>query len=231
MKVLFFDSSTEILIVGLAGQDGQSPKITWRSEKTGLNHAQKILRYIEELFDETHVAPAELNALACTLGPGSFTGLRIGLCTAKGLAEGWGLPIVGISAFEAMARTAFFLEPSEQTLWLPVIDARKGRFYTQAFIAKGATLESPLPPLDLTPDDFLARWQERPVNFCGYQAALLAEKLKDRWPTAWEVKPSSGWEAALGQLALEALAAPPLGADAGPCYIRPSEAEENLRRA
>ncbi|NNM68073.1 MAG: tRNA (adenosine(37)-N6)-threonylcarbamoyltransferase complex dimerization subunit type 1 TsaB, partial [Spirochaetales bacterium] len=209
MKVLFFDSSTEILIVGLTWQDGHESRMTWRSEKTGLNHAQKILRGIEEIFEETQTEPTELNALACTLGPGSFTGLRIGLCTAKGLAEGWNLPIVGVSALEAMAKTAFLNTPREQATWLPVIDARKGRFYTQEFVSRGAALEAPRPPLDLTPEDFLIRWQDRPAHFCGYQAALLAEKLKGNWPTVWSVQQGSGWEAALGQLALEALETPP----------------------
>jgi tRNA threonylcarbamoyladenosine biosynthesis protein TsaB len=231
MKVLFFDSSTEILVVGLARQDGKDSSVTWRSEKTGLNHAQKILTSVEEIFEETRTSATALDALACTLGPGSFTGLRIGLCTAKGLAEGWSLPLVGLNSLEAMARTAFFEAPLGPTLFLPVIDARKGRFYTEVFTPRGSNLESFSAPFDLLPEDFLTRWQETSVSLCGYQAELLAERLKDRWPPPWKLQQGKGWEVALGNLALEATQKKtPLAPGAGPRYIRPSEAEENLRK-
>ncbi len=224
---ILIDSSTEILLVALHSVTSS----TFRQTKTGLNHAQKILEDLQGLLEETGTTPEQLSGIGCVLGPGSFTGLRIGLCTAKGLAEGWKIPLFGLDSLRAMAEAAVLAQPSDQ-YFLPVIDARKGRFYGQLFQKSQPVTE----PVDFTPEEFL-RWQNESVVLCGYQPQLLKARLEElqKWPPGWKV--CEGWNEQQGATWAQYLThqVPAqevvgqreiLGPFAGPRYLRASEAEE-----
>ena len=228
MKTVLIDSSTEILLVAIHSATSS----TFRQTKTGLNHAQKILEDLQVLLEETGTTPEELSGIGCCLGPGSFTGLRIGLCTAKGLAEGWKIPLFGLDSLRAMAEAAALAQPTEQ-YFLPVIDARKGRFYGQLFHKTQPRTE----PLDFTPEEFL-RWHHESVVLCGYQPQLLKARLEElqKWPPGWKL--CEGWNDQQGATWAEALThqvstpevlgqGESLGPFTGPRYLRPSEAEES----
>jgi tRNA threonylcarbamoyladenosine biosynthesis protein TsaB len=90
------------------------------------HHAETLLPALDKLFMLTTLTPACIDLLACTVGPGSFTGLRIGVSTIKGLALATGKPVVGVSTLEALAMNAM---PSSHLI-CPMLDARKNQIYT-----------------------------------------------------------------------------------------------------
>ena len=93
--------------------------------QTGNTHSERLMPQIEKLFNVSGASPAGLDALAVSIGPGSFTGLRIGMTTAKTLAYAWKKPIVGVPTLEALA----FGCPTGLGWVSALLDAQKGRVY------------------------------------------------------------------------------------------------------
>ena len=125
MNILAIDTSTEIL--GLCLCMGDS--ITTVTVKKGLKHSNNLLPCIQNIMHGSSLGFQDLNLIVFAIGPGSFTGLRIGLSTVKGISSGTGCPMVGIPTLDSLAaRFAFY-----NGLVLPVYDARKDRYYTAAF--------------------------------------------------------------------------------------------------
>ena len=112
MRILGIDTATSIASVALV-EDGESiaeelhdrrrGTIEAATVQLGGNHSEFILPSIQLLLDKTHTTLSSVSGIAVTIGPGSFTGLRIGLATVKGLAYEWGIPVVGISTLAAHA--------------------------------------------------------------------------------------------------------------------------------
>ena len=144
MNVLAFDTATEVLAIA-AVREG-----AWASlcVRRGLQHSPSLMPLVDKLFAELGLAAADLELLVCSLGPGSFTGIRIGLATALGIAQGRGIPVVGVSTLDAMAKP---WEAHDGDVF-PVIDARKGKIYTARFHG-GARLSE---YLDVSPADLAA---------------------------------------------------------------------------
>lgn len=231
MTILLFDTSTEILAVGAAEiQQGKIIRLERRETKTGLNHTGFLLPAVKELITDFSLKDGKPDGVACALGPGSFTGLRIGLSTAKGLAEGWTRPLVGVNNLKAMAQSALAAGP-EGTTFLPAIDARKKKFYIALYKSNDGKAQEIRPPADLTPGQIAELLGSYPgTRLCGYQAALLQEQLQTLGvmiPTA----ETGSWMEALAIEAEEKLLHQDfLSENAGPFYLRLSEAEENLAR-
>lgn len=101
------------------------------------NHAETLLPLIELLFEGTETSLEDVSGLALSIGPGSFTGLRIGLSTVKGLAYGWHIPVVGVSTLSAHAARVTDYEG----LICAVLDARKGEFYAALFFRTGEIIQ------------------------------------------------------------------------------------------
>ena len=97
------------------------------------NHAERILPLLESLLESTGMSLQDIDGLAIAIGPGSFTGLRIGLSTVKGLAYGSRLPVVGVSTLLAMAASA----TDHDGLICPILDARKNEVYAALFEKTG----------------------------------------------------------------------------------------------
>jgi len=223
MLFLALDTSTERLIVGLRSTDPQRTD-RWTNLDSQGNHARDLLPVTEDLLEGQ--VP---DVVGITLGPGSFTGVRIGLATAKGLAEGWKVPLVGIDNLAAMADGWRRLVPGSPAAVLPVIDARKKKFYGLLSDENHTLVE----PSDLSPEAWIAAvaavWQG-PVVVSGYQGALLVEALGTGLPQGWSVLPLHDWAPGLlDQTERAWIDGTFLSADAGPRYLRLSEAEENLR--
>lgn len=223
MLFLTLDTCTERLLVAVR-DTGASPVERWTNLDSQGNHARDILPAIQELL-----AGRKPDAVGVALGPGSFTGVRIGLATAKGLAEGWGVPLVGLDNLAAMARSWETLRPGCTDPVLPVIDARKKKFYG-ALYRGNQTLVA---PADLGPQDWVStvrRVWDGPIAIAGYQGQLLAEALGSPLPPQWSVLETRDWNPGLLDQAEAAFQAREfLGPEAGPRYLRLSEAEENLR--
>ncbi len=103
------------------------------------SHARSLLPFVHELLTSRQIGLGDLDFIACSEGPGSFTGLRIGLGVAQGLAFGAGKPMVGVSSLEAMARDARLQYP-EADIVVSLLDARMGEIYwsVQEFSAAGS---------------------------------------------------------------------------------------------
>ena len=117
MNILSIDTSGEILHLGL--KSGET--FLENTRDMGLKHAETLTPLIRSLMEEIDLSPKALDLVVCSQGPGSFTGLRIGLATAKGISEGAGCPLVSIPTLVALA------EPWRdfEGIVMPVIDAKK----------------------------------------------------------------------------------------------------------
>lgn len=125
MKILAIDTSATVASAALCEND---EPIAVYSQKSGLTHSQTMLPMIRDLMRNAGVTIDDIDMMAVSAGPGSFTGVRIGISTVKGLAFGKNKICVGVSTLEAMARgIASFCTDA---LICPVMDARRGQLYT-----------------------------------------------------------------------------------------------------
>lgn len=165
-----------------------------------------------------------VDAFGVTHGPGSFTGLRVGIATVKGLAIATGKPVVGFSSLAMLAMNL----PHAAFPVCPMLDARKNEVYT-AIYRCGSLPEPIVGDCVVSPADFLERISG-PALFVGSGAVryreLIAERLGDRAlfpPAACHVPRASSGAAEAGSLFARGLAVP--AGELRPLYIRPSEAE------
>ncbi|MBX3026281.1 tRNA (adenosine(37)-N6)-threonylcarbamoyltransferase complex dimerization subunit type 1 TsaB [bacterium] len=219
MRALGIDTATVIASVGLATDDAA----VVRQRPMSSSHARTLLPLIDEVLETAAVRLSTIDVLAVSIGPGSFTGLRIGLAVVKGLALGSGLPVVAVPTLEAYARA---LGPRPGTVW-PVLDARKGEVYAAGFRWSGAALTEVAAAAALSPVA-LASLLRPPCTLVGDGV--------DAYPDCWstipgvvavrlaETPPDGAVVARLGAAILGRAGAADL-ATLEPHYCRRSEAE------
>lgn len=140
-QILSIETGTEVCSVALA-RDGEL--ISLRESTEGRNHAHNLALYIKEILDENDIYAQELDAVAVSGGPGSYTGLRIGVSTAKGICYALGKPLIAISSLQSLANIALEeynagiveIENPDTSVLCPMIDARRMEVYTQLFNMK-----------------------------------------------------------------------------------------------
>lgn len=133
--ILNIETATEVCSVALAS-DGKV--VAFKEEPEGRNHALLLTSFIEECMKQAGVAFSELDAIAVSKGPGSFTGLRIGVSTAKGLCYALDKPLISVNSLQSMAVVAMEKNKfPEAKLFCPMIDARRMEVYTALFNCKG----------------------------------------------------------------------------------------------
>jgi tRNA threonylcarbamoyladenosine biosynthesis protein TsaB len=103
-----------------------------RELNEGFTHAENLHLFIQEALRETGINPDQLSAIAVSKGPGSYTGLRIGVSSAKGLAYALNIPLISINTLQLIALAAFSLK-NEAAFYCPMIDARRMEVYTSLF--------------------------------------------------------------------------------------------------
>ena len=201
-------------------------------QDTGLTHSRTLMPIVKHLFQNTGIAPQELDAIAVAVGPGSFTGIRIGGSAAKGLAFSLDKPAAAVSTLAAMARNAAFAGG----LILCAMDARRGQIYNAVFSAEGGVLTR------LTPDRAISlaelaeelRPDARPKIAVGDGARLCAGFLNQTGIPCQLAPPHLMMQNAMSvALEAEALALEGRLVDAQallPVYLRPPQAER-LRKA
>ncbi|WP_421301062.1 tRNA (adenosine(37)-N6)-threonylcarbamoyltransferase complex dimerization subunit type 1 TsaB [Aeromonas veronii] len=123
LKILAVDTATEACSAALLVGD----KLFSRWEESPRDHTRKILPMVQAVLEDAGISLSDLDAIAFGRGPGSFTGVRIGISVAQGLAFGAGVPLIGISTLAAMAQGAYRLDGAEQVL--TAIDARMNEVY------------------------------------------------------------------------------------------------------
>jgi tRNA threonylcarbamoyladenosine biosynthesis protein TsaB len=128
MRVLALDTATEGCSVALLSGD----ELIGRSAEGGLSHAQRILGMVEAILAEAQVSLSMLDGIAASIGPGAFTGVRISVAVAQGLAFGAELRVVPVTTLEALA---FQVVRGGATHALACLDARMGEVYWGCFVA------------------------------------------------------------------------------------------------
>lgn len=151
----------------------------------GMKHAERIAPFIEKCMNEVCRRDMPLDAVAVSLGPGSYTGLRIGLASAKGLCFGLDVPLIGVDTLQLLAVKAMFRSMDWQgdEILVPMIDARRMEVYTAAYNFALETLLEPQ-PLILTPDSYADLMQQCKVYFMGdavTKAKTMINAPDDRW--------------------------------------------------
>ncbi|SHF42494.1 tRNA threonylcarbamoyladenosine biosynthesis protein TsaB [Mariniphaga anaerophila] len=169
--ILNIETATEVCSVNLA-RDG---KVLFEKEsREGLNHSQLLTVFIEEIFKSEGFEKDQLDAVAVSKGPGSYTGLRIGVSVAKGLCYSLGKPLIAIGTLDALGRYAAqnkeeFLPDfvnGKDALFCPMIDARRMEVYTALFNANGEKIE-PVAAKIIDENSFRENLDQHPVLFFG----------------------------------------------------------------
>lgn len=188
-------------------------------------HAERLMPSIEWLLKASGVQIHEIDAFAVSIGPGSFTGLRIGLSTVKGFSYAAGKPVIPVPTLDAFARTLPFCN----YLICPMLDARKSEVYSALYKWDDVECKKIMPETAINPAELLQRLHERTI-FIGEGVKIYKELISDImrdnavFAPASRMSPSAS---TVGEIALEKLKQ---GAIADPVsltpfYIRKSEAE------
>ncbi len=204
--ILCIETGTDICSVGIA-RDGEL--ISLRESDEGRDHAKKVGVFVDELLRETGVMPDELDAVAVGMGPGSYTGLRIGVSFAKGLCYGLNIPLVAVGSLDALAEVAIEdneagildVENWDDAILCPMVDARRMEVYTRLFDAKGEPMGEVSAEV-VSEETFAEVRRERQLVIFGNGASKCCEALADA--TYINITPSARGLARLAQQRLTA---------------------------
>ena len=172
--ILNIETSTKACSVALH-KNGEL--IVCREDVTAnFSHSEKLLKFISELFSDEKLSISDLDAIAVSMGPGSYTGLRIGISTAKGLCYGLDIPLISISTLKAMS-FGMALE-IKADLYCPMIDARRMEVYSAFFDINN--IEVRKIQADIIDENSYKKELEKKVVFFGDGSEKLIEKIKDK---------------------------------------------------
>jgi tRNA threonylcarbamoyladenosine biosynthesis protein TsaB len=187
MLVLGIDTATQIASVGIT-RDGEvlaEESLHERACGLRLNHTETLLPLIGRVLAQAGVTLPEIAGIGVSIGPGSFTGLRIALGTAKGFAYAMGQKVVGVPTLGALARTV----SEGEGLVCPLLDARKGEIYAALFRrAYNGQLVQLLADQVLLPQQFLGQITE-PCLFVGDGATAYRELIQHTCGALAEILP------------------------------------------
>ena len=223
MITLALESAAAVASVALM-QDGNA--LAELTLNNGNTHSETLLPMVDALLSLTGHTTADIDLFAASVGPGSFTGVRIGVATVKGLAFGSGKCCLGVSSVEALAYNL----RGEDGLICPVLNARRRQVYTALFRAQNGLITRLCPDCILTVDELdglLAPYGE-PVRFAGDAYGLaVATVTHHALPVAERLRIPSACSVA--RAALAAYEAGKRGTDATltPDYLRPCQAERD----
>ena len=181
--ILCIETGTDICSVGIA-RDGELMSL--RESDQGRDHAKQVAVFVDELLRETGVKPDELDAVAVGMGPGSYTGLRIGVSFAKGLCYGLNIPLLAVGSLEALTDVAIKdyeagiiqVEGWDEAFLCPMVDARRMEVYTQIFNSR-CEAQSEVSAEIITEDSF-SQWRAKGnLVIFGNGAAKCQEMLPD----------------------------------------------------
>ncbi|MBR5169645.1 MAG: tRNA (adenosine(37)-N6)-threonylcarbamoyltransferase complex dimerization subunit type 1 TsaB [Muribaculaceae bacterium] len=147
--ILNIETSTDVCSVALTSE-GQV--LDHRENYEGQTHATLLSQYVKEMLDYARSRELKLDAIAVSIGPGSYTGLRIGLSEAKGLAFGLEVPLIGVNTLQLMTVSTMFNHfiEDDKVLYVPMIDARRMEVYTAVY---SPALEAVLEPQAMILDE------------------------------------------------------------------------------
>lgn len=180
--LLAVDTSTQTIGIALYDLPQVVAEMQW---KTKNHHTIELAAAVKDLMAKCGVAPAELTLLACALGPGTFTGLRIGLAFAKGLALSLHIPIIGIPTFDFLAAG----QPLSPYPMACVLPAGRSRLAVSWYANDGSTWHLGHGPLVMTPDE-VSDAIEGPTFICGEMTTEDRQIIGRKWKNAMLSSPA-----------------------------------------
>ena len=179
--ILHIDTATEVCSVALSRG---AEILAVEESRDGNSHAKKLIPFIEKVLTEAVVSKKELKAIALSIGPGSYTGLRIGASTAKGLCYSLDLPLVVVSTLEIIMSGArkevlsgkIDLAAATKYYFCPMIDARRMEVFTALYDSAGNVVEEVHAQI-IEENSFSDILQEKIVVFCGNGMPKCKEML------------------------------------------------------
>ncbi|HAV43481.1 TPA: tRNA (adenosine(37)-N6)-threonylcarbamoyltransferase complex dimerization subunit type 1 TsaB [bacterium] len=172
MKILGLETSTAILSLAIIDEE---ELIVDYTRNLGLHHSKELMPSIAEIIEENGLTIKEIEGLSVSIGPGSFTGLRIGLATARGLAQSLNIPLAGIPTLDGIAFNLLF----SNSVVCPILDARKGEVYAALYRMDGRGGMEKLTNYLVLPPERLITLIERPTLFLGNGLKVYGDLLKD----------------------------------------------------
>ena len=227
--ILSMDTATPCSAVALTSGTRKDGRVLASLSLTGnVTHSRRLLKAIDYLLLEAAIDWPEIAGIGVSLGPGSFTGLRIGMATAKGLATAAGKALFGISSLDSLAAKC-----STSRLICVVIDARKKEVYTAFYRCNREGFAERISVMSVVAPEKLAAVITEPVVMIGDGVPVYGELFKKMLGEMVDFAPAMLHElsaASLGMLAGEKLLTGDAlnVAEAVPLYIRSSDAELNL---
>lgn len=203
MKILALDSSGLVASVAIMEDNTLIAEYTMNYKKT---HSQTLLPMLDELKKAVQLDLESIDAIALAAGPGSFTGLRIGSATAKGLGLALDKPIIGIPTTEALAYNLYGTD--EDTLICPIMDARRSQVYTGVYCFQDGQLQT-VKEQDAIPIESLLEelnQMGKKVIFLGDGVPVFGEKIQEICKVPYLFAPGhvsrqrAGAVAALGEI-------------------------------
>lgn len=222
MKILSMDSSAQTASVAVL-EDGRL--LAEYTLNNGNTHSETLLPMVEGMLAALGLKISDIDLFACSAGPGSFTGVRIGAATVKGLAFASGKPCAGVSTLHAIARNTVLREG----LICPVMNARRSQVYTALFRSDGERLTRLMPDSAMAIselDGILAEYGES-VTFCGDGYDITVENIKKTKyiPTPERLRYQSAVSVAEAALEEYSDGSFPSDLELTVNYLRPSQAE------
>jgi len=224
MRLLALDTSTWTASAAVVDEGGTALAA---GEVRAETHSENLLPLVADVVARAGVAAADLDAVAVGVGPGSFTGLRIGLATAKGVAFAAGKPLWAVSSLAALALDLAAV--TEASLLIPVLDARRGEVFVGLYRRAGTGVVAAAAEQVLAPDAVAAavadvRNPDESTALAGDALAVYPDQLSRIPDVARPAARATPGAVAIARLALAGARTDVLGHGA-PVYIRPSEAE------
>jgi len=225
MKILSLDSSSTCSTCSILEDNRLLGEIIYNDKK---QHSIILLSQIDSLLENLNLDIDNIDAFVVSEGPGSFTGLRIGLATTKGLAQGLNKPIVGVSTLDCLAYNIAFFDG----IICPIMDALRDNVYTSLYKFTGETLERTKDYMAIHIDELIQILKENcetKVCFVGDATSKFKEKLSKNFPNSYFAPAhlNIARASSLGQLGIKKL----LNGEQdnlltfSPIYLRKSQAE------
>jgi tRNA threonylcarbamoyladenosine biosynthesis protein TsaB len=231
-RMLAFDTSADVTAVAVLDGDAV---IIEDCEPTAERHAETLLPRIEQCLARAGVALAEIDVFAVGIGPGSFTGVRVGVATAKGLALATGKPLRGVVSLAALAGSVLERESEAELLVAPILDAFKGEVFAALYSVSAAHTALIAEPFHAQPEvaaELLARAAAgRTLRVLGSGYRRYADRIAPAWDAAKvvvldaEVDTPRARHVAREARRLLAVEGPSDTARLAPLYVRDSDAQ------
>ncbi|WP_432662725.1 tRNA (adenosine(37)-N6)-threonylcarbamoyltransferase complex dimerization subunit type 1 TsaB [Wukongibacter baidiensis] len=227
MNMLAIDTSSLVATVAVMNEEKLLGEYTINSPMT---HSQKLMPIIEELLSTLDLSMEDIDYIAASRGPGSFTGVRIGIATVKGLAHARNIPIIGVSSLEGLAYNITYSEE----LICPIMDARRSQVYTGVYKWIDYELKEIVKEAPLSIDELIGELKKREekVIFLGDGVSKYREEIINNLGDKALFAPefiNMQRASSIAQLAVDKMKRNELEVDSyhsiTPVYLRKSEAE------